>query len=464
MLQRSPVVGHDLTELKRAEHRLFAFLGVAVALSIAFHWWIGPEELQRNHMLLGRGLLFGEPVDTPAHPMWGYAIVIALLGPWTVLFNGAAGFAVYVWAYREMNLGRAMPSAMTYLATLAYAAIAGSWHDTSLWLSVVLASTALLYKYDVTAAVPGAVVGVLWGLAYNIRSEALLMFAAFLVTSLAYYRLAHLRTPLRHHAAVLAAFVVMMVPWGLYTEATLGKYSPSSTNGGAVAYYSLGLVPDNGHGIHFKDEYVFEQAKLIGEASPWSSRSNDHFRAEYVRLITAEPSLFAKKIAWGIFTALRSGVYFPDFRALIASTPQDDAHLQYIYLDFKAYLGVPESYLRADRDLLRYNQPRTARPTSLADILAIGGTVVTGNAMKLAFLVALIQFLFLLGRSSAAKTWGPLAPLSVSMLLSTVAISALLIPSTRLNSVVFVFAALLLQMARSAAAASTRDLAETAPH
>ena len=463
-MQQSPVIVRDLVELEPAEHRLFAFLAVAVALSIGIHCWIGPEELQRSHVVLGRWLLYGEPVDTPAHPMWGYAIVITLLGPCTPFFNGAAGFASYLWAYREMNLGRAMPSAFTYFATLVYAAIVGSWHDSALWLSAVLAATALLYKYGVTAAAPGAAVGVLWGLAYNIRSEALLFFAAFLIASFAYHWLARLPTPLRHHVAALAAFVAMMVPWGLYTEATLGKYSPTSTNGGAVAYSSLGLIPDNGHGIQMKDEYVFEQAKLFGEVTPWSSRSNDYFRAEYIRLITTEPSLFAKKIAWGVFTMLKSALYFPDFRALVVSTPQDEARLAYLYLDFKTYIGVPEKFLWADRTRIPYKQPRSTQTVSITDILTVGGTLVTRSAMTLAFCIALIQFIFLLGKPSTAKPWGPLVPLSVSMLLSTLAISALLIPSGRLNTAVFVFIALLLQMARCTSPARARSLSEIPPY
>jgi hypothetical protein len=432
--------------------RLFKFLAASVAASVAFHMWTGIDELQRSHILLGRNLLFGEPYGTPANPMWGYSLIMAAVGKWAPVVNGIAGFCAFVFAYRALELGRALPTLMTYLGIFSYAAIAGSWHDTAPWLALILTSIGLIYRYGFTVRI-GAIAALLWGAAYNIRSEALLLFLAFLALAYVYERLANRRWQVAPYAIALLVFLATLVPWGIYTQAKLGYYSPSSTNGGAVAYYGLGLVPNNSYNIHPKDEFVYEMAEKIGEASPWSGKSNKYFLGEYVKIISSDPKLFVQKLGWGVFTALRSGPYVPDVRKLVAKTPSDIAHLMYAGIDLKRAIGIPEIFLSADNELIPIHEKRQARRATVGEYLVLAILAASGMVFKLALLASLVQVALLLRAPKDLLRLGPAAPLAAATVIFTLVISALLIPSVRLNTVLLTFSVLLLQMHAVQAAA-----------
>ncbi len=134
---------------------MVVWLTAWTVLFLAFHWAIGPDELHRSHILLGRHLLYGEPAPNPAHPMFGYAIIIAALGPATLAFNAVIGWVGYVLAYRWIELDRATNSLLLYASTSAYAGMIASWNDHAPWLGLVMLSLAVLYRFGERGFAPG---------------------------------------------------------------------------------------------------------------------------------------------------------------------------------------------------------------------------------------------------------------------------------------------------------------------
>lgn len=412
---------------------------------LAFHLWTGPEELHRSHILLGRHLLFGEPAQNPAHPMFGYAIVIAASGSWTPILNAVVGWTGFVAAFRWLDLGRARPSFLFYVATVAYVGMITSWNDHALWLGFVLLALAICHKHGGRGVVAGVAVGLLWGLAYNIRPEALLLFPLYLLLQITLEALGYWPSRLKCHLAAAVVFSLCMIPWAIYTTATLGKYEPSTTHGWSVAYYSLGLVPGNTYGIVAQDEWLYGRAAELGEASPWSDRANEHFRGEFFRIVASDPGFFLRKIGAGLDSFVRGGPYVPDLRLLAGRDDDDQARLRYASRDLADRIGLPRWLLSSS---MRQMPEQAPAGGSGFEILLVAVFVLLTIVMRVALVAALGQMALALFKPSVLLRQGPILALAIATLAVTVFVAAIFLPSPRMSTVPFIVAALLFQAMR----------------
>ncbi len=412
---------------------------------LAFHLWVGPEELHRSHIVLGRHLLFGEPAENPAHPMFGYAIIIAALGSWTPVLSAVVGCVVFLLAFRWLELGRAQPSLLFCVATVAYSGMISSWNDHALWLSLVLLALAVFHKHSERGAIAGAIAGLLWGLAYNIRPETLLLFPLYLALQIALEALGYWPSRLKCHLAAAAVFALCLVPWAIYTTSTLGKYEPSTTHGWSVAYYGLGLVPDNTYGIVAKDEWVFDRAAEFGEASPWSDRANEHFREKFVGIVVSDPGFFLRRIGWGLDSFIRGGPYVPDLRLLAGQDADDQSRLRYASRDLVDWIGLPRWLLSTSMQRMPEQSPAS---TSGFAMLVVAGFVLLTIVLRLALVAAIGQMAFASLRPSMLLRYGPLLAMAVSTMAVTLLVAAVFLPTPRMSTVPLVFAVFLFQAMR----------------
>ena len=429
--------------LKSDKARVLGFLVVMLCLLTAFHYAVGPSEMHQNFLNMGRHILHGEPTATPGNPMLGYSILMTALGPFAVFFNAILGFIAFWVAYEWLGLGSVRASAIVYLALFSYAALISSWQAHGLVLSLLLLSLAVLHRFGASGVWTGVAVGLLWGLAYNARSEVLLLFAMFMVASSVFFKLTEGRWALRHHSAALAVFAVAVVPWAIYTWSALGTPALGTTNGWAVAYYGFGLVPGNRYGIECKDEYAFERANVIGESSPWSAGSNEYFRHEYFQLAKSDPALFLQRVGWGLFTGARVGLYIPDIRETIARTPANHVRLLHVYRDLKRAAGIPQLLLSTGVDELGRLGPRPEGKGSALDIVVLVAYFSLGIVMKVAFAIVLIRTLLLIRTPNQLLATGPVTAYVGSVALCAGLVAAFILPTERLNSILFVLATIL---------------------
>lgn len=431
--------------LRPADRPVIAWLTAWSLLFLVFHLIIGPDELHRSHIVLGRSLLFGEPAPNPAHPMFGYAIVIALLGAWTPILNTAIGWTGFVLAYRWLDLGRAPASVLFYLATLAYAGMIASWNDHAPWLGLIMLALAVFHRYSERGFAAGAITGLLWGLAYNIRPEALLLFPLFVAIHLLLEIFGYTAWRLRAHAGAVVAFLLCMVPWGVYTTSTLGTYTPGTTHSWSVAYYSLGMVPGNKYGIVAQDEWLYDRAAEIGERSPWSLRANEHFHKEFNRIVASDPAFMVRRVGWGLFVFASSGAFVPDFRLLEGRAPQTVLRLRYASRDLARSLGMPRFMMSASMHSLLEQAP--VRPTKW-DMALVGSYISLSLLFRLALVVSLLQAGLLLLRPRILLRQGAVLALAVSTLALTLFVAAVFLPTSRMSTVPLAFMALLAQSVR----------------
>lgn len=435
----------QLLQLTRSERAVYVWLSFWTLVYLAYHATMGPEPLHFSHIELGRHLLFGDPIVAPAHPMFGYAVIIAALRPWTLLFNAAIGWIGFVLAYRWLGLGRMPASLVLYAAIVAYAGMISSWNDHAPWLGLVMLSLALFQRYGDHGPIAGLVAGLLWGMAYNIRSEALLLFPLYLAIQGSMEAFGYAPPRFKYHAAALATFLVCMVPWAIYTTSVLGKYTPGTTHSWSVAYYSLGLVPNNPYNIITQDEWIAERAAEFGEPSPWTERSNEHFQKEFVQLIASDPVFFMKKMVWGVYTFVRFGPYVPNLKLLAGSQPADQMRVRLAFRDLAATLHIPRFMWSASMQALPDPSPS---PTSVIEGMLAATSHLIEKSLMLACLVALAQTAGLMLRPATVMYFGAPLSFAVSTIALTLFVSAVLLPTTRMSTVPFVFSAVLLQTLR----------------
>ncbi|MFO1171407.1 MAG: hypothetical protein U1E49_10610 [Hyphomicrobiaceae bacterium] len=435
----------QLMALPRSERAVYIWLSVWTLVYLVYHATMGPEPLHFSHIELGRHLLFGDPIVAPAHPMFGYAIIIAALGPWTLLFNAAIGWIGFVLAYRWLGLGRMPASLVLYAAIVAYAGMISSWNDHAPWLGLVMLSLAFFQRYGDRGPIAGLAVGLLWGMAYNIRSEALLLFPLYLATQAGLEAFGYAPRRFKCHAAALATFLMCMVPWAIYTTSVLGKYTPGTTHSWSVAYYSLGLVPNNPYNIVTQDEWIADRAAEFGEPSPWTERSNEHFQKEFVQLIASDPVFFMKKMVWGVYTFVRFGPYVPNLKLLAGNQPADQMRVRLAFRDLASTLHIPRFMWSASMQALPAPSPS---PTSVIEGMLAAISHLIEKSLMLACLVALAQTAWLMLRPATVLHLGAPLTYAVSTIALTLFVSAVFLPTTRMSTVPFVFSAVLLQALR----------------
>lgn len=155
--------------------------------------------------------------------------------------------------------------------------------------------------------------GLALGLISNFRSEYLyLPIFQMLFIFFPIFRKNALKYSI-YNISVLGIMVIMMVPWALRMKSITGKYSITATNGGAVAYLSLGQLPNNSWNITPTDSSAFAYAFSKGNENAYSYESDKLLKAEFYKLVRSNSDEYAKKCLYNGFRAVTGGVYTGEY-------------------------------------------------------------------------------------------------------------------------------------------------------
>ena len=348
-----------------ADTRLFAILWVlAIIAALLVTINVPKGGVWNDHVRDGIAFLQGDVPDPPTYPIWGYSILAGLFGDYIVLVQALLLASIGIYWYSATKSGLAEPASnlsptnvwpqwarrlsfldsapVVVLLLLPFAFLAVSYYSNSMTYLLIISATWLLCvaverdKHWTAYAVPG----LLFGIAANIRSEALLL-GALLGAAMVTCGLLRGKfvVSFRHTLIFGAVIFVSTLPWQLYTYKTVGEASMSATNGGASMYLGLGLLHDNPWGIEHSDEYVADIANAHGLGSPWSYESNKYFKQEFSAAIREHPGSYAKRIVHSWMQMLAQGVYMPDFRELLKNE-NDLLLIDVINEDWKGRLGL----------------------------------------------------------------------------------------------------------------------------
>ncbi len=348
-----------------ADTRLFAILwalAIFAALLVTVNVPMGG--VWNDHVRDGIAFLQGDVPDPPTYPIWGYSILAGLFGDYIVLVQALLLASIGIYWYSATKSQIAAPSSdlpvtnvwsawtrrysfldsapIVVLLLLPFTFLAVSYYSNSMTYLLIIPATWLLCvaverNKDWTAY---AVPGFLFGIAANIRSEALLLGALLGAAMVAFGLLqGKFIVSFRRTLFFGAVIFISTLPWQLYSYKTVGEASMSATNSGGSMYLGLGLLRDNPWGIEDSDDFVADIASAQGLGSPWSYESNKYFKQEFSAAIREHSGSYAKRIVRGWMQMLVQGVYMPDFRELLKN--EDDLLLiDVINEDWKGRLGL----------------------------------------------------------------------------------------------------------------------------
>jgi hypothetical protein len=276
----------------------------------------------------GKMLISGQIPPVPAYPMWGYCLLVALMGTALIILQALLAFLFLLLCFPGNRCAtfRALKISPSWAFQLVCAVLLIPWFflaTTSLTKSItsilICFATCCLYK-GVTNKnlLLVTLAGVSFGLGYNIRNEVIILaFLYFLVLCIDQLRRdIAWRTKLKVLVSFSVSVVVFTVPWLIYTKFTIGHPDISATNGGAVKYLGLGVLPNNPWGIIPSDAYVWEVAVNHNIETPWGYEADQFFSNRFTEAVKTHPKAFFFRILRGWQLMFMQGLYFPDFRQL----------------------------------------------------------------------------------------------------------------------------------------------------
>ncbi len=280
--------------------------------------------LLAERLVAGQGYTLAQPDGTPAfYPMWGYPLLLApgvwLGAPllWITLVQFVLCGTAFWAFYRIFGLRPRLWHIPCLLPLFALCSV--KWPDAvTLPLLLLLLERATKYLED---GRPRAAVGAaaLFGLSVNVRSEFLLLPVCMLGLAWATRRGGDRKRWLALTGGLLLGGAVFLAPWAARSQALLGQWRLSSTNGGGVLYITLGQLPGNPWGIRHADAEAWTYVQARGLDSPWSPAGDAMLRAAWLERVVAHPFAFAGKVLGNGLRLATHGVYTGEYYTLIAS-------------------------------------------------------------------------------------------------------------------------------------------------
>lgn len=324
----------------RRDQRAFFFCALALCLIGAWCAVLqGPQTIWLDHAQAGRKLITGVVPDNPTYPIWGFSILAGGLGTGIVWLQAAAAAAVaaiYYGCARNDGVSGAAPDGATPRALWAallmapWFATATSYYSNSVPSILALAGTVLLWQAAGQPISWGRIAAsaLLFGLAANMRTEYLLIAVLLGGVLLAYD---HPGRPLaiglrfRRALVFVALALATMIPWAIFTKATVGQYRLSATNSGASAYLGLAQLPNNPWGVVLQDAFVDDLARReLGAVNANTVPADDYLKRAFVDAVKAHPVAFAERVLHGWRVMLIQGPYLPNLRVLLARDSADE--------------------------------------------------------------------------------------------------------------------------------------------
>lgn len=267
------------------------------------------------------------------YPMWGYPVLL-LLAPsynlaWIpqVLLGALAATLLYRQLLDDLPEHGTLLTVFFVGAVPWYLLHSVKWPQ-SVAASLIILGLVLLNKSFRTNRIGlGALAGLLIGVSFYFRAE-FTIFPVALVAVAALTRLIRSArsTPMKPILACAAVSWLVLVPWAAHYRSETGRISITSSQGGIVAFISLGQLPNNPWGLDYRDEDAFTYLQERGiEAPAQSDTANQILIDEFKRRVREHPGAFAMKMGWNAATTLVGGFYSgephlsADDRAALAS-------------------------------------------------------------------------------------------------------------------------------------------------
>lgn len=152
--------------------------------------------------------------------------------------------------------------------------------------------------------------GLTLGLIYNFRSEYSFFILLIFAISLIFKNYRKYSKNLIYIAIISYALIL---PWGIRSYFLNNEFRISSTNGGSVAYITLGQLQNNKWGIVANDTTALGIAKSIGEINQYTPKADKYFSSLFIKAINEEKTEYLKKATLNLLKVFTSGVYTGEY-------------------------------------------------------------------------------------------------------------------------------------------------------
>jgi len=311
-----------LIEINR---RKLIFIATLAVLAFIFGYLNRNNELVlpslylQQYKRLGLQLLNGGPYNV-TYPLWGYPILIALVGRIAIpqmvdillpviqllvsyalilffgwpLLNSRKMWFIFILFIPVFSFAcfRA-PDAWVMLSIMLVFLCLRCWAISGRWIWLLLAGG-------------GAALGV------NMRSELFFFFSMGLILSLIAFLFNKeriLKCFFYFMTALFCGSLIGILGWTLNTYRLTGTPLFTSTNGGSVLYITLGQLPNNPWGRQNDDGEGTRFAKSQGIENQYSLQGNRVLTAAALNDIRSYPLAFMRKVGRNFILALSGGVY-----------------------------------------------------------------------------------------------------------------------------------------------------------
>jgi len=259
---------------------------------------------------------YGKPAF---YPLWGYPFlqVIGLYVKQPELFTLSFQFGLaIVGVYYFFKLFRIEKKYYYIPFILPFFAIMSVKIPDSIIASLLLPYLFYLNEYNRNGKLLNLILaGILLGVCANFRSEYLFLPLAQFLFALIFAKQSKRRIFVSYSIISILTFI-MLFPWALRSYILTDDFRFSATNGGAVAYISLGQLRNNKWGIQPFDSTAYSIAKSQGIENPYSVIGDNFFKKEFRRKVFEEPIEFLKKAMSNTLQVFLRGVYTGEYANL----------------------------------------------------------------------------------------------------------------------------------------------------
>lgn len=299
---------------------VFAGLSTAVA-ALNWHHLEQQTNFWNQYVSMAQHFAGTAPREVLTYPTWGYPFLLWVLPnhAWLVGLQVLLGVVAMTWAWTRVQAvlpsSRRLTTILFVAAVPWYALQSVKWPQAVAASLVVLAVLTLEHALKMGRVLTAAIAGVLFGGALYFRSEFLFLVPFLAVFHVVTNPAVRIWARLRIYGIMYLTTLLTLLPWALHFHGETGRYSLTASQGGIVAFISLGQLPGNPWGARYEDEYAFEYLEGQGLPSSGSSIVADSLlMAEFKRRVKENPGAYLKKVAWNGVRIVSGGFYNPEPR------------------------------------------------------------------------------------------------------------------------------------------------------
>jgi len=326
----------DIANLRKVAIWSMVFFGIIWLLAINLDRPV-VQPIRNAWVLNGSGLA--------SFPMWGYSILIRLLGSVTAVIVLQSLVAAFATAALMVRLNSLVPQLkrlntllfLFSLPWLSYMAYAYQMPMSSGF--IILYMLALEMAIRSGKVTWGIVAGIFCGIGENFRSELFLLPGIVLLVVFVFKKLQKVTLPsIRPLVISVVVALIIQLPWALNCYFNASRFSFTESNLGHVAFLGLGKLESNPWHVVPSDGFAQETVNKAGlKCYSLSFEGGDFLKKTFIYNVKQDPLAYVECIGGRIWTS----VYYPfGFVPLAVTSVEEHAAKEVVLMIKHPFINI----------------------------------------------------------------------------------------------------------------------------